>query len=179
MASNPPRPDPTTTSATTSYDVTVGNLLVGITGPTGPGGDALPASGSPGNVAGGAVTTNGSTTVAWFLSTPGLQTRAGKTSRRKWLALSIAQHSAAAFDAWSTRRALSTGRYQEQNPTLRPFAGNSSIYAAIQVGPLIFDYLSGRMMTSQHAWLRHAWWIPQALSTAASLGSGAYNLGPH
>ncbi len=164
-------------SAATSYDLR--NLLVGITGPAGPGGSALTASGSPGNVAVGAVTTNGPPTAASFLSTPGLQTRSGRIPRRKWLVLSIVQHGAATFDAWSTRQALSTGQYQELNPTLRPFAGNSSIYAAIQVGPLIFDYLSGRMMTSQHAWIRHAWWIPQALSTAASLGSGAYNLSPH
>lgn len=179
VASNPPRPHPTATSATTSYDLTVGDLLVGIPGPAEPAGAALTASGSPGNVAVVAVTTNGPPTAASFLSTPGLPTRSGRIPPRKWLVLSIAQHGAATFDAWSTRQALSTGQYQELNPTLRPFAGNSSIYAAIQVGPLIFDYVSARMMTSQHAWIRHAWWIPQALSTAASLGSGAYNLGPH
>ncbi len=109
------------------------------------------------------------------LSTSGLRDRSEKVPRRKWLALSIAEHSAATFDAWSTRRLISTGQYEELNPTLRPFAGNSSLYAAIQVAPLAFDYLSRRMMTSQHAWLRHTWWIPQALSTAVSLGSGAYN----
>jgi hypothetical protein len=97
-------------------------------------------------------------------------------SRRKWLALMIAQHGAASFDAWSTRRAISSGQYQELNPTLRPFAGNASLYGAIQVGPLAFDYVGRRMMTSQHAWMRHVWWIPQALSTAMSLGSGAHNL---
>jgi hypothetical protein len=62
---------------------------------------------------------------------------------------------------------------------LRPFAENASLYAAIQVGPLVLDYVGKRMMTSQHGWLRHTWWIPQALSTAISLGSGAHNLGAH
>src|SRR5579872_4506521 len=60
--------------------------------------------------------------------------------RREWLALSIAQHSAAGFDAWSTRRVLSSmDNAQEANPFLRPFAGNASMYAAVQVSPAIFD----------------------------------------
>jgi hypothetical protein len=105
------------------------------------------------------------------------QDRSAESRRRKWLALMIAQHGAATFDAWSTRQAISTGQYRELNPALRPFAENASLYAAIQVGPLVFDYLGMRMMTSQHGWLRHTWWIPQALSTAISLGSGAHNLG--
>jgi hypothetical protein len=99
-----------------------------------------------------------------------------KLRRRKWLALSIVQHSAATFDAWSTRQAISTGRYRELNPALRPFAGNASLYGAIQVGPLLLDCLGRRMMRSQYGLLRHTWWIPQAVSTAISLGSGAHNL---
>jgi hypothetical protein len=99
--------------------------------------------------------------------------------RREWVALSLAQHGAATFDAWSTRQAVSTGRFEEANPLLRPFAGNSSLYATIQIAPLLFDYLGRRMMTSEHGWLRHSWWIPQALSTGISLGSGAHNLSAH
>jgi hypothetical protein len=106
----------------------------------------------------------------------GSQDRSSERRRREWLALGIAQHGAATFDAWSTRQAISTGQYRELNPALRPFAGNASLYAAIQVGPLVFDYLGRRMMTSQHAWMRHTWWIPQAVSTAISLGSGVHNL---
>jgi hypothetical protein len=102
-----------------------------------------------------------------------------KSHRGEWIALGIAQHSAAAFDAWSTRRALSTGDAQESNPVLRPFANNSSLYAAIQVGPVLFDYVSRRMMTSQHGWARRTWWILQAASTATSLASGAHNLTIH
>jgi hypothetical protein len=41
---------------------------------------------------------------------------------------------------------ISLGRGQEGNPLLRSFAGNTSLYAAIQVSPLILDYLGGRMM---------------------------------
>jgi hypothetical protein len=98
-------------------------------------------------------------------------------SRRFWFTLSIAQHGAATFDAWSTRRVISSGQGQEQNLLLRPFAGNTSLYAAIQVGPALLDYLGRRMMKSQQGWTRHAWWLPQALGTALSLASAAHNLG--
>ena len=92
-----------------------------------------------------------------------------------WLALSITQHGAATFDAWTTRRAVSQG-HQEMNPILRPFAGNASIYAAIQVGPSIFDYVGRRMQRSDKRWARQIWWLPQSLGTAASLFAGAHNL---
>jgi hypothetical protein len=97
-------------------------------------------------------------------------------SQRFWLTLTIAQHGAATFDAWSTRRVISSGQCQEQNPLLKPFAGNASLYAAIQLGPTALDYLGRRMMKSQHGWARHAWWLPQALGTALSLASAAHNL---
>jgi hypothetical protein len=102
-----------------------------------------------------------------------------RPSRRLWLTLSIAQYGAATFDAWSTRRAISSGQGQEQNPLLKPFAGNASLYAAIQVGPTLLDYVGRRMMKSQHGWARHAWWLPQTLGTAVSLASAAHNLGLH
>jgi hypothetical protein len=98
-------------------------------------------------------------------------------SRRLWLTLSIAQHGAATFDAWSTRRMISSGQGLERNPLLRPFAGNASLYGAIQVGPVLLDYLAHRMMKSQHGWARHTWWLPQALGTAASLASAVHNVG--
>ena len=62
---------------------------------------------------------------------------------------------------------------------LRPFAGNASLYAAIQVGPLVLDYVARRMMTSDHGWLRHTWWLPQTLGTAMSFASGVHNLSLH
>jgi hypothetical protein len=92
-----------------------------------------------------------------------------------WLALSIAEHGAATFDAWSTNRALAQG-HTEMNPTLRPFAGNASMYAAVQVAPLLFDYIGHRMMRSDKRWAHQIWWLPQSLSTAASLFAGAHNV---
>jgi hypothetical protein len=35
------------------------------------------------------------------------------------------------------------------------------------------------MMTSQHGWLRHTWWIPQTFSATLSFGSGVHNLTIH
>ena len=95
---------------------------------------------------------------------------------RMWLALSLAQHSAATFDAWSTRHAISSGTARELNPMLRPFAGNASLYAAIQVGPILLDYLGRRMMNSRSGWARNTWWVPQSVGTAVSLVSGVHNL---
>jgi hypothetical protein len=103
--------------------------------------------------------------------------RIGQGPQRLWLGLAIAQHSAATFDAWSTRRAITQGGAQELNPMLKPFAGNRSIYAAVQVAPTLLDYLGRRMMNSRHGVLRHTWWLPQVLGTAASLAGGAHNLG--
>ena len=97
---------------------------------------------------------------------------------REWLALSIAGHSAAGFDAWSTRRVLTTvDGAQEMNPFLRPFAGNASMYVAVQVTPTIIDYVSHRMMNSSHAWMRHTWWVPQVVGAVVSVSSGVHNLG--
>jgi len=96
--------------------------------------------------------------------------------KHEWLALAIAGHSAAAFDAWTTRRALSSGKAYEANPFMRPFAGNGSIYAAIQVSPLVLDYVSRRMMHSEHRWMRRTWWVPSVVGTALSVASGVNNL---
>jgi len=102
-----------------------------------------------------------------------------RRNRRLWIGLGIASHSAAAFDAWSTRRAITTAGGQELNPMLRPFAGNGSLYVAIQVGPALMDYVGKKMMYSRHSWVRRMWWVPQTASFASSLFSGAHNLGVH
>ena len=108
-----------------------------------------------------------------------LKARIRSEARRRdsWLGLMAAQHGAAAFDAFTTRSAISSGGAVEANPLLRPFAGNNSLYAAIQVGPTIIDYVARKMMTSQHGWMRTTWWIPQTLGAAVSLATGAHNLG--
>ena len=96
-----------------------------------------------------------------------------------WMGLGIAAHSAATFDAWTTRRAITSAGAQELNPMLKPFAGNASLYAAIQVGPLMMDYVGKKMLYSRHSWVRHMWWVPQSASFASSLFCGVHNLGVH
>jgi hypothetical protein len=95
--------------------------------------------------------------------------------RRNWMLLSIAQHSAAAFDAYSTRQAIATGA-TETDPFLRPFSHSPAIYAAIQVGPAILDYAARRMQRSNNNFIRRNWWIPQSASTGMFLFSGIHNM---
>ena len=96
-----------------------------------------------------------------------------------WRGLVIASSGAATFDAWSTRHAITTQGAQELNPLLKPFAGNASLYLAIQVGPAIMDFAARKMMYSRHGWVRHMWWAPQTASIVGSLFCGAHNLGYH
>lgn len=95
-------------------------------------------------------------------------------SRRKWLILSIAQHSAAAFDAYSTRRALANGA-MERDPLMEPFAGSPALYGAIQAGPFGLDYVARKMQRSESPLLRHTWWLPQTISTGLFMFSGVHN----
>jgi hypothetical protein len=109
---------------------------------------------------------------------PATRVVSDRRQKREWLALSIAAHSGAGFDAWTTRKVLSSvPGAQETNPLLRPFAGNASMYVAVQVAPTILDYVSRRMMNSRYEWVRHTWWLPQAVSAAVSVASGVHNLG--
>jgi hypothetical protein len=96
-------------------------------------------------------------------------------SRRTWLALSIAQSGAAGFDAYATRRAIENGA-QEEDPFMRPFAGSSGIYAAIQICPIVLDYTARHMQRSENPMIRHTWWLPQTLGTGLYLFSGAHDL---
>jgi hypothetical protein len=103
-------------------------------------------------------------------------------NRRKqmvWKGLAIATSSAATFDAWTTRHAITTVGAVELNPMLKPFAGNSSLYAAIQVGPVLLDFAGKKMMYSRHSWVRHMWWVPQSASFVSSMFCGAHNLAFH
>jgi len=95
--------------------------------------------------------------------------------RKIWYGLMVAGHGTAAFDAWTTRRAISGGYGTEGNPLQRPFAHSGAIYATTQVTPLIMDYLGRRMMRSSHSWIRKSWWVPQAASASVSLGAGIHN----
>jgi hypothetical protein len=102
-----------------------------------------------------------------------------RRNQRIWRGLVIASSGAATFDAWSTRHAITTQGAQELNPLLKPFAGNASLFLAIQVGPAIMDYAARKMMYSRHGWVRHMWWAPQTASIVSSLFCGARNLGYH
>src|SRR5216684_7099568 len=95
--------------------------------------------------------------------------------RKIWYGLVFAGHSAAAFDAWTTRRAISGGYGTEANPLMRPFANSGAIYAATQVSPAIMDYLGHRLMTSDNRWMRRLWWLPQAAGTSLSFSAGTHN----
>jgi hypothetical protein len=97
--------------------------------------------------------------------------------RKMWYGLALAGHSGAAFDAWSTHRAVAGHYGQEANPFLRPFAGSNAIYAATQVSPAVMDFLGKRMMVSQHGWVRKVWWLPQVAGASMSFVSGAHNVG--
>lgn len=101
-----------------------------------------------------------------------------ETPRQKklWYALTITGSGAAAFDAWSTRRAISGGYGQEANPFLKPFANSNAIYLATQASPALMDFIGKRMMTSEHSLLRKAWWLPQAAGAGISFFAGAHNL---
>jgi len=96
-------------------------------------------------------------------------------STRRWLALSIMQSSAAGFDAYATRHAIENGA-QEADPFMRPFAGSSGIYAAIQVCPVVLDFTARHMQRSENPLIRHTWWLPQAVGTGLYLFSGAHDL---
>jgi hypothetical protein len=93
---------------------------------------------------------------------------------RLWFALTTVEHSAAGYDAWSTRHALSHGRV-EADPLMRPFAGSAAIYPAIQLIPFGLDFLGHRLQRSS-GWTHHVWWLPQSLATVTFLFSGSYNV---
>jgi hypothetical protein len=95
--------------------------------------------------------------------------------RKIWYGLMAAGHGAAAFDAWTTRRAISGNYGVEGDPLERPFAHNGAIYATTQVTPILMDYLGRRMMRSNHPLLRKAWWVPQAASASVSFSAGIHN----
>ncbi len=96
-------------------------------------------------------------------------------SRNAWIALSIVQHGAAAFDAYSTRQAVGHGAV-EDDPLMRPFAHSPAIYVATQVGPVIFDLLARHMQRSEYPLVRRLWWMPQSMSAGLSIFSGVHNL---
>ena len=106
-----------------------------------------------------------------------MRPRETRGQRIAWYSLAVAGHGAAAFDAYSTRLALSGGYGTESNPFLRPFANSNALYAVTQVSPAVMDFLGKRMMVSEHHWVRRLWWVPQAAGSGFSIGAGVHNLG--
>ncbi|SRR6266478_3141330 len=103
--------------------------------------------------------------------------RETRGQRIAWYTLAVTGHGAAAFDAYSTRRALSGNYGTESNPLLRPFAHSGALYVATQVSPAVMDYLGKRMMVSENRWVRRMWWLPQAAGSGFSIGAGVHNMG--
>jgi len=95
---------------------------------------------------------------------------------RSWLTMTAIQHSTAAFDAWSTRRSITSGNGHELNPLMKPFAGSGAIYGAIQLAPIATDFLGKRLMNSKHPTLRKLWWLPQAAGSVGFTLSSIQNL---
>jgi hypothetical protein len=96
--------------------------------------------------------------------------------KKVWYALTIVSSGAAAFDAWSTRRAISAGAGTESNPMLAPFAHSGALYAATQVSPLVMDLIGRKMMTSENRMVRRMWWLPQSLGMGMSFSAGVHNV---
>jgi hypothetical protein len=95
--------------------------------------------------------------------------------RKIWYGLIVVSHSAAAFDAWTTRRAVSSGHGVEANPLERPFANSGAIYATTQICPVLMDYLGHKMMRSRNTLMRRMWWLPQTAGAGISFGAGMHN----
>jgi hypothetical protein len=102
--------------------------------------------------------------------------RETRGQRVAWYSLMAAGHGAAAFDAYSTRLAISGNYGTETNPFLRPFSHSSALYAVTQVSPALMDYIGKRMMVSETRWVRKMWWLPQAAGSGFSVFAGVHNL---
>lgn len=105
----------------------------------------------------------------------GVTAAENKPYKREWLTLVVVEHGAAAFDAYSTRQAVSRGAV-EDDPLMRPFAHSGLMNAATQVGPVAFDLLARHMLHSENGFVRKMWWMPQSVSAATSIFAGVHNL---
>jgi hypothetical protein len=103
--------------------------------------------------------------------------RETRGQRVAWYSLMAAGHGAAAFDAYSTRLAVSGNYGTETNPFLRPFSHSSALYAVTQVSPALMDFIGKRMMVSENRLVRKMWWLPQAAGSGFSVFAGVHNLG--
>lgn len=95
--------------------------------------------------------------------------------KKTFISLAMLQHSAVAFDSWSTRNLVENGG-RELNPVLRPFANSNALYPVMQTWPTVIDYFAARMARSNKPWVRRMWWVPQTASAASSFVIGARNV---
>src|SRR5258708_6825580 len=102
--------------------------------------------------------------------------RETRGQRVGWYALAVTGHGAAAFDAYSTRLALSGNYGTESNPLLRPFAHSGALYAATQVSPVVMDFIGKRMMVSENRLVRRMWWLPQAAGSGFSIAACVHHM---
>ena len=118
----------------------------------------------------------GATPVPVATVSPLWATRQEQRTPKLWFALAGAGPSAAAFDAYSTRRVIQRGQGRELNPLMKPFAASNALYFATQAQPALLDFVGLRMLHSNKRWVRRMWWVPQVAGTAASLWAGAHNM---
>ena len=97
-----------------------------------------------------------------------------RRQKKIWYGLMAVSHGAAAFDAWSTRRAVAGGYGTEANPFLRGASHSNMIYVATQVSPAVMDFLGRKMMTSRNGFVRKMWWLPQTAGTGFSISAGVH-----
>jgi hypothetical protein len=138
---------------------------------------AAGADGVTANVAGaGAVQPSSVAIAIQPVKPPYTRPRETRGQRIAWYSLMAAGHGAAAFDAYSTRLAVSGNYGTETNPFLRPFSHSGALYAATQVSPAVMDFIGKRMMVSENRWVRKMWWLPQAAGSGFSVLAGVHNL---
>jgi len=96
--------------------------------------------------------------------------------------LGAVQTAALISDGVTKRQFLSRG-YTEVEPVARILLGRRPTWSrmapigAIQV--FAGMWLAQRMATSQHAWIRRFWWLPQVIGTAGNLAATVHNLPLH
>src|SRR2546427_5259170 len=77
-----------------------------------------------------------------FLPVKPVYTRPRETHRQRviWYSLAVAGHSGAAFDAWSTKRAVTGGDGQEAKPVFRALSELHANFAAAPGEPPVLEY---------------------------------------
>src|SRR2546427_4619309 len=86
-----------------------------------------------------------------FLPVKPVYTRPRETHRQRviWYSLAVAGHSGAAFDAWSTKRAVTGGDSAENKPILAPGVEANGIFTAGGGGPTITGIFRKKMKVTQ------------------------------